>query len=141
MLMEPRSPLTCTVSNHLFYLMFPPACCRIYCLCCCSKLLLQMSQSATRKTMTQHKHLHVTFLNYLTLGWEFERQSLTVTLIYFIILQEQDLAPTGHWERDLRKESGKRVKKELFLSGASQWNHFSSPIRDMHIISKPFNKN
>ena len=56
-------------------------------------LLLQVSQSATRKAKTQHKHLCVTFLNYLTLGWEFERQLLTVTLIDFITFKNRSWLP------------------------------------------------
>ena len=54
--------------------------------------------------------------------------------------QERVLAPTGHWERDLKKKNGKGSKTEPHAPCASHRN-LQYIIMDEQIISKPFNKN
>ena len=128
--------------EFLFKLMISPACCSFYCLgCwsyCCRWVHLLQGKHGLNKVMpfTHTKNLHVAFPNYLTLGWEFECQSLTVTLIYFIIFKNRTWLPqaTG---REIWGKIGWNKVKDRTTPFAS---HCTITIRDMHIIVKHFSE-
>ena len=98
--------------ESLFKLTFTPACCSLYCFAAAQddSICYKENMYSTKiKTFIHTWRIACHSLNYQTQGCECEWE---LTLYIFHHIQEKEPSPTGHWERDPRKESLKEGQEQ-----------------------------